>query len=158
MKTQMNSLSLIAATVMLAVIFTAGVRERLVNIPQWFADPPSSFEIIRQQASSAAKFWIPVQIMFIIALITAFVTNWKCADVRFYLLLGTVCFLIVIILTATYYVREIMDFSKIPPTDEATPELLRRAELWYKTTVIRNILQGIALILFVISCIKSYRW
>ena len=153
----MDIISLIAATLVLGIIFIAGLRERMVNIPRWFADPPSSFEIIRQQAGPAAKFWIPVQIIFLITLITAFITNWKYTEVRSYLLLGTLCFVIVVILTTTYFVKEIMAFSRIPVTGEATPELLKRADRWFKTTIIRNIVQGIALRFFTIACIKGYR-
>ncbi|GAB3551030.1 hypothetical protein [Spirosoma fluminis] len=60
-------------------------------------------------------------------------------------MISTGFFLLVIILTASYYVREIMAFQRIPATAPATPELLKRANRWYQTTIIRNILQGVAL-------------
>ncbi|WP_420149246.1 hypothetical protein [Spirosoma sp.] len=145
MKTTLDSLSLLAATIMLAIIFVAGLRERIVNIPRWFANPPASFDLIRQQAVNAPKFWIPVQLLFVITLVTAFITNWSDATVRNRLLISTGFFLLVIILTATYYVREIMAFQRIPATASVTPELLKRVNRWYQTTVIRNILQGVAL-------------
>ncbi len=64
MKTSTDTIFIMAATVLLAVIFFAGIRERVVNMPRWFANPPASFEIIRQQAKGAQKFWIPLQILY----------------------------------------------------------------------------------------------
>lgn len=151
-----NSISLIAATLALAVIFIAGVRERVLNIPRWFANPPSSFELIRRQAPAAARFWIPAQLVFLATLIFAFVVNWQLRDVRLMLMLGTAAFLAAIVLTAAYYVKEIMAFSKMPPDAPVTDELLKRAHTWYSTTISRNIIQGVALICFILATLKYF--
>lgn len=156
MKVSTDTILITTATVLLAVIFFAGVRERVVNIPRWFVNPPASFEIIRQQAKGAQRFWIPLQLLFLIALIAAFITNWQHKDVRSLMLIGTAAFLMVIILTAAYFVKEIMYFSKLPVDAPATPDLLKRANTWYQTTISRNILQGIALIFFIMATIKSF--
>jgi hypothetical protein len=145
-----------SATFLLAVIFFAGIRERIVNIPKWFANPPASFDIIRQQAKGASRFWIPLQFLFLVALIGALITNWTQKGVRTLMLVGTALFLIAIVLTAAYFVREIMYFSKIPMDAPATPDLLKRARTWYKTTIIRNIFQGIALIFFILATIRNF--
>lgn len=157
MKASTDTIFITAATVLLAVIFFAGVRERVVNIPRWFADPPSSFEVIRHQAKGAQQFWIPLQLLFLIALIGAFITNWSHAGVRTMMFIGTAAFLLVIILTAVYFVKEIMYFSGLPVDAPATPDLLERANTWYQTTVSRNILQGIALIFFIVATIRSFK-
>jgi len=157
MKMTLSNVSLLIATVTLGVIFIAGVRERIVNIPQWFANPPSSFELIRQQAPSAVRFWIPVQIVFVVSLILAFVSNWRHTDVRMMMIVGTAAFLVVIALTAAYFVKEVMEFSRMPADAPVTEELLKRANLWFQTTVVRNIIQGVALVFFVIAVIRNFR-
>jgi hypothetical protein len=153
----LSNISLLMATLTLGVIFIAGVRERIVNIPRWFADPPVSFELIRKQAPAAARFWIPVQIIFLVSLITAFITNWRYQDVRLMMIFGTAAFLIVIVLTAAFYVKEIMAFSKIPVDAPATETLLKRANTWFRTTVIRNIIQGVALVFFIVTVIEHFK-
>ncbi len=142
---------------MLGVIFIAGVRERVVNIPQWFADPPASFELIRKQAPAAARFWIPVQIVFLVALVFAFITNWKHHDVRLMMIFGTSAFLLVIVLTAAFYVKEVMAFSKMPVDAPLTEDLLKRANTWFRTTIIRNIIQGVALVFFIVAVMKHFK-
>lgn len=151
------NISLVIATLMLGVIFVAGVRERVVNIPQWFADPPASFELIRKQAPAATRFWIPVQIIFLVALVLAFISNWKHHDVRLMMIFGTAAFLFVIVLTAAYYVKEVMAFSKMPVDAPITEDLLRRVNTWFRTTIIRNIIQGVALVFFVVAVIKHFK-
>lgn len=152
-----SNLSLFAATITLTIIFVAGVRERVVNIPRWFSNPPASFELIRQQAPAATRFWIPVQLTFLVTLTLAFITNWKYHDVRLMMILGTTAFLIVIALTAAFYVKEIMAFSKMPADAPVTKDLLKRAHIWYSTTVSRNIIQGIALVFFILASIKTFK-
>lgn len=153
----LSSLSLLAATITLSIIFIAGVRERVVNIPKWFSNPPASFELIRQQAPAAQRFWIPVQIVFLVTLILSLSTNWKYKDVRLMMILGTSAFLVVIALTAAFYVKEIMAFSKMPVDAPATESLLKRADTWYSTTVSRNIIQGIALVFFIVATVKTFK-
>jgi hypothetical protein len=158
MKMTLGNISLVIATLTLGVIFIAGVRERVVNIPQWFADPPASFELIRQQTPAATRFWIPVQIIFLVALILAFITNWKHQDVRLMMILGTTAFLLVIVLTVAFYVKEVMAFSKMPVDAPMTEGLLKRANTWFRTTVIRNIIQGVALVFFIMAVIKHFKY
>ena len=157
MEITLGNSSLVIATLVLGVIFIAGVRERVVNIPQWFANPPASFELIRKQAPAAARFWIPVQIIFLVALVLAFITNWKHHDVRLMMFFGTAAFLLVIVLTAAFYVKEVMAFSKMPVDAPLTEDLLKRANTWFRTTIIRNIIQGLALVFFIIAVIKQFK-
>jgi len=157
MKSTFSGISLVAATLLLAVIVIAGVRERVVNIPNWFANPPASFDLIRKQAPAAQRFWIPLQILFFIALILAIASNWKYRPVRNLLIAGSVVYLLVVGLTAGYFLREVMYFSRLPADAPATPELLQRAKTWYQTTISRNILQGIALAFLVTAIHKRFK-
>jgi hypothetical protein len=75
-------ISLAAATGCAVLIFIAGGYERFYRIPKWFENPPQSFGLIAPQTKKSTVFWIPVQALFLIALITAIITNW-----------GYICFL-----------------------------------------------------------------
>ena len=65
--------------------------------------------------------------------------------------LGTAAFLIVIALTAAFYIKEIMAFSKMAVDAPVTEDWLKRANTWYRTTISRNIIQGVALVFFYFS-------
>jgi hypothetical protein len=152
MKYTMGTVALVAATAFLGIIFVSGVRERVVNIPKWFENPPASFELIRQQASGAQKFWIPIQVLFLVALITALVSNWRNPTIRTYLLLTISCYVLGAGVTGAYFVKEVMAFIKIPVDAPKTPEILARTATWEKWTTSRNVLQLLTLGFIVRAC------
>ncbi|SJZ73295.1 hypothetical protein SAMN04488128_1011385 [Chitinophaga eiseniae] len=152
----MHLLSLWTATLTAAIVFLAGSWERIFRMPHWFADPPHSFSLIAPQTKQSARFWIPLQLLFLLSFITALVTNWSQPQVRPYLLLALVSFLLVTIPTATYFVKEIIAFSKMTPDTPCTPELLRRSSRWIRWTTSRNVLQFISLILLIWALFNRY--
>jgi hypothetical protein len=150
----MNIISLEAATGCAVLIFIVGGYERFYRIPKWFENPPQSFGLIAPQSKKSTVFWIPVQVIFIVALTIAIIADWKYADVRIYLLLALACFLAVAGLTGGYFVKEILAFSKMPATTPLTAELKKRAQQWLKWTTIRNVIQAVSLVLLVIALTK----
>lgn len=151
----MNIISLETATGCAVLIFIVGGYERFYRIPKWFENPPQSFGLIATQTKKSTVFWIPVQALFIAALIISIITNWKYADVRIYLLLALGCFLAVAGLTGTYFVKEILTFSKMPATTPLTSGLKKRAQTWLKWTTVRNVIQAVSLGLLVVALTKS---
>ena len=151
----MNIISLETAAGCAVLIFVVGGYERFYRIPKWFENPPQSFGLIAPQTKNSTVFWIPVQVLFIVALIIAIITNWKYADVRIYLLLALACFLAVAGLTGAYFVKEILTFSKMPATTPLTSALKKRAQTWLKWTTVRNVIQAVSLGLLVVALTKS---
>lgn len=147
----MSIISLWAANVLAVVIFIAGSYERIYRIPKWFENPPQSFGRIALQTKTSSRFWIPVQVLFIVSFIATLVTNWQRAVVHVYLIVALVCFLGVAISSGAYFVKEILVFSKMPADTPATPELRRRAERWLRWTTIRNVLQFASLVMLIIT-------
>ncbi|MDB5109361.1 MAG: hypothetical protein JWR67_475 [Mucilaginibacter sp.] len=151
----MNIISLSTAIGCAVLIFIVGSYERIYRMPKWFENPPQSFGLIAPQTKKATIFWIPVQLLFIVALIIAIITNWELRDVRLYLILALGCFIAVAALTGAYFVKEILIFSKMPATTPATPQLQKRAQQWLKWTTVRNVLQAVSLGLLVVALTKS---
>ena len=147
----MEKFSLYTVAFMLGIILIRGTYERIYNIPKWFANPPSTFEIIRQQAKGSAQFWLPVQLLYIISFVAALITNWQSTTIRNYLIFAGVSYQIVIVVTMVYFVKEIMAFQKIPVDAPLTNELQHRVNKWYKWTIVRNILQGIAFVFLMLA-------
>ncbi|NML40814.1 hypothetical protein HHL17_26695 [Chitinophaga sp. G-6-1-13] len=152
----MHLLSLWTATIAAAIVFLAGSWERIFRMPHWFADPPRSFALIAPQTKHSARFWIPLQLTFLGSFITALITNWPQPQVRPYLLMALVCFMAVTIPTATYFVKEIIAFSKMTEDTPRTPELLKRSRTWIVWTTSRNILQFISFLLIVWALFNGY--
>ncbi len=147
----MNSTFLIMTTILMGIIFLAGLYERLVNMPKWFSNPPASFKFIREHTPKAQKIHIPLQVLFLLTFIIALILNWAVVPIRTYMLLSIGSFVLIIISTVAYFAKEIIFFSKTLEDAPATPELIKRAKLWAKWTTIRNILQLIGFVFLLLA-------
>jgi hypothetical protein len=125
----MNIISLETATGCAVLIFIGGGYERICRMPKWFENPPQSFGLIAPQTKKATLFWIPVQLLFIVSLMIAIITNWELSDVRLYLILALGCFVAIAALTGVYFVKEILTFSKMPATAPLTSALKKGHKL-----------------------------
>jgi hypothetical protein len=74
---------------------------------------------------------------------------------RLYFIIAFACFLLVVISTVAYFLKEILAFSKMPATTPVTPALQQRADQWLRLTTFRNILQFISLVMLLIALSKS---
>jgi hypothetical protein len=145
----MNSVFLIAAALLLLLNTLWGLYMRTRVIPTWFADMPRSFARIRTEAP---KGWIPLQAFFAMAFIGALISNWDNAMIRLLLLLVLVCYIVIVVSTGVYFVKEILAFKKLPADVKITEALRQRAARWQTLTTWRNILQVFGAGLLVVSC------
>lgn len=145
----MNSFLLVAAAVLLAANTIFGLYMRTKVIPTWFADMPRSFARIRTKAPAG---WVPLQALFALAFIGAIIVNWDNETVRLYMLLTLGCYVLIVVSTGVYFVKEILAFSKLPGTTKLTSELLKRVARWKLLTTGRNILQVLAAIFLIVAC------
>jgi len=60
-----------------------------------------------------------------------------------------------VISTVKYFAKEIIVFSETPEDAPASPELIRRARLWEKWTIIRNVLQLLGLVFLILAVVSK---
>jgi hypothetical protein len=132
---------LLIATVLSWIAVIAGLYQRVFAMPKWFASPPASFELIRRQSKKARIFWIPLSILYIFSLVIAWFLNDHSQDARIHIIGAIICFALTGILSALYFVPEILSFIKIPTDAPQTPQLLKRIKRWLRWTTGRDILQ-----------------
>jgi hypothetical protein len=142
-------LQLAASLLWLAVI--AGAYQRIIDVPKWFANPPSSFEVIRQQSRKIALFTVPLLLLLTAAFAWALFLNSSVPRVRNYILASIVCFMTGKALSAAYFVKEIVAFSKTPVTAPKTPALVIRVKFWQRWTFLRDVLQVFAALLITLA-------
>src|SRR3982751_4408377 len=117
----MNYVSLFMAMVLIWIAVIAGLYQRIFKMPKWFANPPASFELIRRQSKKARAFWILLSFLFIISAVTAWFLNTQSEDVRKHILGGVICFGLSGLLSAIYFVKEVIAFTRIPTDASQTP-------------------------------------
>jgi hypothetical protein len=147
----MNYVSLFMAMMLIWVAVIAGLYQRIFKMPKWFANPPASFELIIRQGKKARAFWIPLSVLFIISAITAWLLNLQSEDVRKHIVGGLICFGLTGLLSAIYFVREVIAFTRTPTDASQTPELLKRTRSWLRWTTVRDVLQVLSAIFITIA-------
>ena len=147
----MNYVSLFISMITIWIAVIAGLYQRIFQMPKWFENPPASFERIRRQSKKARAFWIPLSVLFILSTVMAYFLNTQSEDVRKHILGGLLCFGLTGILSAAYFVKEILAFTRIPVEAAQTAELLQRTKTWLRWTMIRDILQVLAALFVTIA-------
>ena len=142
MKSAQNLL-LILASLSFVTIMGAAIYECVSTTPHWSAAPPLSLTMFQgQYGLNSGLFWLiihPVTLLFFIA---ALIANWKNARRRQILyVLST--YIVILIITAVYFVPELIHIISSPYQDNIDKDLQSRAALWEKLSLIRLILVAV---------------
>src|SRR2546430_14486169 len=97
-------------------------------MPKWFADPPRSLALIRNRAT--VKFWIPLQVLTAGGVIWTAIADRHAHAARGLLVAAVVCYLLVWVSTAVYFVPNVLRFSKIDAGGPPSRELAARGRRW----------------------------
>lgn len=151
----MSHIILLLAMTLSWIATIIGLYQRIFVMPKWFVNPPSSFELIRQQSKRSRSFWLPFTTLFMISVFTSLFLNWHQLLVRNHLLIAILSFGLSGVLSGTFFIKEIISFTKIPANSPATPELLLRVKFWLRWTTLRDVLQFLTSILLTIASIHS---
>ena len=147
----MNNIILLITVILIWIIVIVGIYQRIFKIPEWFENPPASFELIRNQSKLSRTFWLPISALFIIMIILSLILNWSHTLSRFHIIAAFICYGIAGALSGSYFIKEVVAFTKIPVDALQTPELLRRTKFWLKWTTVRDVLQILTAVLITIA-------
>ena len=113
-----------------------GVYEALFVMPTWFADVPKSLALMRNRKS--IKFWIPLQIITIASVITSSILNWNISTIHTTLVAADICFGLVWISTAVFFVPGVIAFQKLDLSKPAPLGLAARGHRWLRLSWLRQ--------------------
>ena len=139
---------LVASFVMTAIAAT-GVYEALFVMPKWFAAVPKSLVLMRNRDS--VKYWIPIQVISIIALIGASLTNWSDTTIHEPLLVGVTSYILVWISTAVFFVPGVIKFQKIDISSPEDPKLAASGKSWLRLSWLRQIAMVVSAISLIVA-------
>ena len=147
----MNAKNLLYSSVCLcfAIVIGAAVYEHLGVVPQWSAAPPASLSMFQGKYGLAAEnFWMPIHPVCLVLFLINLVLFWK-TDRRKPLLIPFAGYFLVLVITAIFFVPELLDITGTPFSETTDAALTQRAKLWETLSIIRMIfLIGLAFVLF----------
>jgi hypothetical protein len=132
-----------------SVVIGGAVYEHLAVVPQWSAAPPVSLSMFQgKYGLNAAAFWIPIHPVTLLLLIGALVFSWK-TEGRKHVLITLTGYVIILGITATYFVPELLAITGTPFSETIDPSLTERAGRWELLSLVRlSVLVGLAVVLF----------
>ena len=133
------------------------VYEHLAVVPQWASQPPASLAMWSGPFRvKAERFWMGIHPTLILLLAAAVATGWNGAA-RNPLIFVLVAYLVVLGVTAAWFVPELMRLTKDPNASIPPNEWRMRARRWERCSIVRGaLLVGLAWPLFgALACSAS---
>lgn len=129
--------SLIIGSFCLSVIAGAGIFQALFVMPAYFRSPPASLEAM--QADKSFLFWIPLQLVTLLALIVGLVSS-EGDDRMTAIWVATGCYVVCWVITGIFFIPGVVAFNKVDTTGPPSPELAERGRRWLQRSWGRHVL------------------
>jgi hypothetical protein len=152
MRTDAAKWSLVLLCFSMAGSIGGGLYEHVVLTPLWSASPPSSFSIIQPGTGVPLQdFWIPVHAAITVFLLLSLVLAWKERKVRRWLLIGLGSYIVMRAWSGLFFIREMLEFQKVPLDSPASAELTARVARWTFWTWFREPLDVLSFLSFLLA-------
>ncbi|MCE6987590.1 hypothetical protein [Dyadobacter sp. CY323] len=132
-----SNLFLIMASIAFITIIGAAIYEHAAIVPVWSMAPPVSLSMFQgEYGIQPANFWMPVHPVTILLLAAALIANWKLPR-RKQILIVFGGYLLILLITATYFVPELIAITTSAYSVATSVDLTVRADLWEKLSLLR---------------------
>ena len=131
------------------IMIGGAVYEHLNVVPQWSAAPPQSLSMFQgEYGLKPGAFWMVIHPVNFVLFIITLILHWKTA--RRKTVAGVLMlYMAIIVITAIYFVPELMSIINTPFSPTANAGLTQRASLWETLSLVRlGILLVMAVVLF----------
>ncbi len=120
-----------------AVVVGAAIYEHIAVVPGWSAAPPASLSMFQgKYGLNPTPFWKAIHPVTLLLLAAAIVLFRKTGS-KAYLLITSVGYVIVLIITFAYFVPELIEITGIPYSENTDDSLTKRATQWEILSLVR---------------------
>lgn len=133
----LRNILLILATLSFIVVIGGAVYEHMAVVPRWTTAPPASLAMFQgPYGLFPTPFWQMIHPVTLVFFIGALITNWKTAR-RKLIALSFGGYFLVLVITAIYFVPELISITTTPYSDTIDPTLTARAGRWETLSLVR---------------------
>lgn len=137
------------------LIIGAGVYEHLAVWPHAYAAIPASLGMFQgEYGLDSAPFWRNIHPITLLLLLLTLAVSWKSAR-RKHVLVTLLAYILVLVITFTYFVPELIGLIQTPFSPEVNQELTRRGTLWENLSLVRLSFMVIVAVYFYAGVFKS---
>lgn len=135
----LRTYSLFPAIIIWGILLGGIVYSHVVFLPVYLSDLPNSAVVVTgKYGMNEAPFWTTIHPLLILSLIIALVMNWKFKARRKLVCLSSVIYISILIVTAVYFVPELLAFAKSPESNLPASEWRARGHRWLYLSLIRG--------------------
>lgn len=122
------------------IIIGAGIYEHLAIWPRAYSAPPASLTMFQgDYGLNSDAFWTKIHPITLLLLITTLVLSWKSPRKK-YVLITLIGYIFILVVTAIYFVPELMEITKTEYADSVNPDLQQRGGLWENLNLLRALI------------------
>jgi hypothetical protein len=135
----LRTYSLFPAVIIWGILLGGIAYSHIAFFPVYLSDLPNSAVVVTgKYGINEAPFWMTIHPMLILSLISALVLNWKFKARRKLIGLSFGIYVSVLIVSAVYFVPELLAFAKSLESNLPTSEWLARGHRWQYLSLIRG--------------------
>jgi hypothetical protein len=152
----LGTYSLFPAIIFWGILIGAIVYSHIAFFPAYLSDLPNSAVVVTgKYGINETPFWITIHPLLILSLIIALVLNWKFKWRRKLIALSFGIYVSVLIVSALFFVPELMAFAKSSESSLPASEWFARGHRWQNLSMIRGAVCFMGFIPLLIALSKS---
>jgi hypothetical protein len=125
---------LIVASFGMSAVAWVGLYQAMFVFPEYFSAPPASLR--RYQNDKSWKFWLPLHVITLPAIILSLTSNWS--NDRFELvLIATILYTLSWIATFAIFIPGVIEFNKVDVDGPPSEELAIKGRKWLRRSTVR---------------------
>ena len=142
---RISTLLLMLAIILWGTLLGGIAYSHLVYFPPYLSDLPNSAVIVNgPYPLNEVRFWGMIHPLLILSLVAALVSNWKSRARRNLIALSFVVYIVVLMISAVYFVPELTLFKNSPQSTVTPAEWLARGRRWQRLSWLRGLVVYIA--------------
>jgi hypothetical protein len=135
----LNTTSLMLSIVLWGTLLGGIAYSHLVYFPPYLSALPDSAVVVNgPYGLHEARFWMTIHPLLILSFIVTLIMNWRLRARRKLILISFVVYVIVIIVSAVYFIPELTAFERSPGSSLTRAEWLARGQRWQRLSWIRG--------------------
>lgn len=126
----------------------------IVYFPVYLSALPDSAVVVNgPYGLNEVPFWMMIHPLLILSLIVTLVLNWRSGPRRKLVLISFAIYIVVLIVSQTFFIPELMAFAASPDSAQSPAEWLARGQRWQRLSWIRGAVMyvGILPLLFALT-------
>ncbi len=132
-----SNILLIMASIAFITTIGAAIYEHATIVPVLSIAPPRSLSMFQgEYGIQPTNFWMPVHPVTILLLAAAMIANWK-QPRRKQILIVFCGYLLILVITAAYFVPELLAITTSTYSAAMSADLTVRANMWEKLSLLR---------------------